>query len=190
MMEKHLTNIAINARMYMSRMEAMKQAKKEVQNEERDLRIKHGIFMEKLKAVKLQVMEYRDLLKSYLGDTDIDVRLESREHTPYILRLQHDYKDYILLAVAPKKLELLQRWRYCGFFAICGDFAKDQIDVYEYAEVIDRKNLEQNNEMRNNFKDHSRHLICTPIDKFNFEEIKPLIDQYVSKELCYIGIYY
>lgn len=155
-----------------------------------DLRTRQDIYMKKLKDIRQRFMECRDTLTPILEEVSIDIRVESWEHAAQILRLRHDYKNYILFAIAPKEVKHIQRWRYSGFMAILGDFARNEITLYEYSDEIDRKNSADTATKRNEFEKHAWRLVNIPIDHFDFEAVKPFIKEYLAKELNYIALQY
>ncbi|WP_164122739.1 MULTISPECIES: hypothetical protein [Sphingobacterium] len=185
-MEKHLSKIAASVQLYITRMAVVKQTNKEILALARAANKKHGVFLNALNLVKAPLVAYRNALSPTLVKADIDIRIETWEHTSIILSKTNRPQDLILFAIASKKAAQLARWRHCGFLAIWGDYAKGQVHVYEYADEIDRENPKNNRIQRNEFPKYSRHLHTFAIAHFDFDKVKPMITAYLSKELNYL----
>lgn len=191
MMEKHLSRIASMLHTYSTSIEDLQLSReKKKQEEAAALSKREGIYMKKLRAIRKQIMYYRDSLKPLLDEAGIDIRVESWTQAAHILRPKHGYRNYILFSIAPQEVIAPQRWRHCGFMAILGDIANDKIAFYEYADEINRQNNEDTATKRHNFKKYAHHLIDIPIDHFDLEAVKTFIHTYLSKELNYITLKY
>lgn len=191
MLERHLAKIASMAHAYRTRIEELQLSReKKKQEEAADLSKREHIYMKKLRAIRKQLMNYRDSLKPILDEVGIAIRVESWTQAAHILRPKHGYKNYILFAIAPQKVMDPQRWQYFGFMAIMGDFQCDEITFYEYSDEIDRQNNEDTVTKRHDFKKYAHHLVDMTIDHFDFEAVKPFIHTYLSKELNYITLQY
>lgn len=184
-MEKHLSKIASSLHNYMLCLDSIRETNKEIEAQERMEWNKYKAYLKKFTPIKKQLIAYRDTINSTIDIINIALRLETKDHAQYILDENNRPPDHFLLAIAPKNSRILY-WRKCNFLAICGDYAKNEIQVYSFTEEVHKKDYLYDRAKRLEFQKHTPILHKQPIDQFDFEAVRPFITALLYTELNYL----